>query len=191
MCDQQRLRPACAYAQSDQSLCQSLNYSMTERHLEFLSLKGDCTGSSESTHVKTSRCWKSHVMAQIGFLPILTYLVPLLAFRNWTTSPEQWSNPVPVPCIPYQGALSQLFWVPDLDPHSSESHDRILARSPSRQIATLTPGFSAACVSFSVLASGCPASAAVPSRRLVSACLASLLNEQFWYQHFIGIASEY
>ena len=28
MCDQQRLRPACAYAQSDQSLCKSLEYSM-------------------------------------------------------------------------------------------------------------------------------------------------------------------
>ena len=44
MCDQQRLRPACAYAQSDQSLCKSLEYSMnikllTEQHLEFLSFK--------------------------------------------------------------------------------------------------------------------------------------------------------
>ena len=56
MCDQQRLRPACAYAQSDQSLCLSLEYSMTvklltEHHLEFLSLTGGCTGSSESTLV--------------------------------------------------------------------------------------------------------------------------------------------
>ena len=47
MCDQQRLRPACAYWQSDQSLCLSLEYSMNvkllpEHHLEFLSLKGDC-----------------------------------------------------------------------------------------------------------------------------------------------------
>ena len=45
MCDQQGLRPACAYAQSDQSLCWTLEYSMsvkllTEHHLEFLSLKG-------------------------------------------------------------------------------------------------------------------------------------------------------
>ena len=43
MCVQQRLRPACAYAQSDQSLCWSLEYSLTvkllsEQHLEFLSL---------------------------------------------------------------------------------------------------------------------------------------------------------
>ena len=38
---------------------------LTEHHLEFLSLKGGCTGSSESTLVKMSNCWKSHVMAQI------------------------------------------------------------------------------------------------------------------------------
>ena len=57
MCDQQRLRPACAYAQSDQSLSWSLEYFttvhlLTKRDLEFLSLKGGCTGSSESIHVK-------------------------------------------------------------------------------------------------------------------------------------------
>ena len=113
MCDQQKLRPAWAYAQSDQSLCSSLEYSrgvqlLTEQNLELLSLKEVCIGSSESTLVKVPHCWKSHVTAQICFLPILTCLVPLLAFQNWTTSPEQWSNPVPVPCRPYQGDLSQL-----------------------------------------------------------------------------------
>ena len=68
MCDQQSFRSACAYAQSDQSLCLSLAYSMnvkllTEHHFVFLSLKGDCTGSSESTLVKMPNCWKSHVTA--------------------------------------------------------------------------------------------------------------------------------
>ena len=38
---------------------------LTERHLEFLSLKGGCTGSSESTLVKMSNCWKSHALAQM------------------------------------------------------------------------------------------------------------------------------
>ena len=38
---------------------------LTEHNLEFLSLKGGCTGSSESTHVKMLHCWKSHVAAQI------------------------------------------------------------------------------------------------------------------------------
>ena len=70
MCDQLRLRPACAYAQSDQSFCLSLEYFMnikllTEHHLEFLSLKGGCTGSSESTLVKEPHCWKSHVTAHL------------------------------------------------------------------------------------------------------------------------------
>ena len=41
-------------AQSDQSLSMSLEYFMTEHHLEFLSLKG----SSESTLGKMSHCWK-------------------------------------------------------------------------------------------------------------------------------------
>ena len=58
MCDQQRLKPACAYAHSDQSLCQSPKYFvivklLTEHHLEFLSFKGVYTGSTESTLVKT------------------------------------------------------------------------------------------------------------------------------------------
>ena len=70
MCDQQSLRSACAYAQSDQSLCYSLEYSMivkllTEHHLEFLNLKGGCRGSYESTLVKMSNCWKSHAAAQL------------------------------------------------------------------------------------------------------------------------------
>ena len=37
---------------------------LTEHHLEFLSLKGGCTGSSDSTLVKIPHCWKSHVAAQ-------------------------------------------------------------------------------------------------------------------------------
>ena len=70
MCDQQSLRSACAYAQSDQSLCLSFEYSMsvkllTEHHLEFLSVRGGCKGSSLSTLVKMPHCWKSHVAAHI------------------------------------------------------------------------------------------------------------------------------
>ena len=36
---------------------------LTEKQLEFLSIKGSCAGSSESTLVKIQHCWKSHVMA--------------------------------------------------------------------------------------------------------------------------------
>ena len=38
---------------------------LTERHFEFLSLKGGCRGSSVSTLVKMSNCWKSHAAAQL------------------------------------------------------------------------------------------------------------------------------
>ena len=36
---------------------------LTEHQLEFLSLKGGCTGWSESTLVKMPHCWKSHATA--------------------------------------------------------------------------------------------------------------------------------
>ena len=66
MCNQQSLRSACAYAQSDQSLCKSLVYSMTvklltEHHLEFLSFKGGFTVSYASTLVKMPHCWSSYI----------------------------------------------------------------------------------------------------------------------------------
>ena len=59
-----RIRAVC------QSLCLSLEYSMsvkllTEHHLDLLSLKGGCRGSSESTHVKIPHCWKSIVTAHL------------------------------------------------------------------------------------------------------------------------------
>ena len=52
------------------SLC-FVEYSMpvkllAEHHLEFLSLKGGRTGSSETTLVKKPHCWKSHVTAHLG-----------------------------------------------------------------------------------------------------------------------------
>ena len=85
MYDQQWLRPTCAYAQSDQSLCRSLKYSMTvklltEQHLQFLNLKGGCTGWSESTLVKMP-----HVGNHVSRLKSCTYqwissgLVPPMA----------------------------------------------------------------------------------------------------------------
>ena len=74
MCDQQSLISACSYAQSDQSLCQSLAYTMsvkllTDHHLEFLSLKGGCIGSSESTLVEMPHCWKSRVTSHLFVRP--------------------------------------------------------------------------------------------------------------------------
>ena len=45
---------------------------LTEHHLELLSLKIGCTGSSESTLVKIPHCLKSHVTARIVFYNRLT-----------------------------------------------------------------------------------------------------------------------
>ena len=38
---------------------------LAEQCLEVVSLKGGCTGSSETIHVKMPHCWKSHVTAQM------------------------------------------------------------------------------------------------------------------------------
>ena len=55
----------------------------TEHCLEFLSLKGDSRGSSESTLVKKPHCWKSHVAAHFVHIlnPVLKILDPFY-FRN-------------------------------------------------------------------------------------------------------------
>ena len=53
---------------------------LSEHHLEFLSLTGGCRGSSESTLVKMSHCWKSHAAADeyqfegMLFLALLSYI---------------------------------------------------------------------------------------------------------------------
>ena len=73
MCQQQNYRSACTYAQSDQSISESLDYYLTvkllnEQHLEFLSLNGDCTGLSESTLLKIPHCCKSHAAAHSVYI---------------------------------------------------------------------------------------------------------------------------
>ena len=39
-----------------------------QHNMEFLSLKGGCTGSSESIHVKMPHCWKFHVVAHLEII---------------------------------------------------------------------------------------------------------------------------
>ena len=56
---------------------------LTEHHLEFLSLKGGCRGSSESTHVKMSNCSKSHALA--------LYAQTL----EWPFTYKPWNGPLP------------------------------------------------------------------------------------------------
>ena len=54
---------------------------LTEYHLEFLSLKGCCIGSPESTFVKMPHCWKSHVMAQL-YIRNRGDNIPRISIRN-------------------------------------------------------------------------------------------------------------
>ena len=59
---------------------------LTEYHLEFLSLKDGCRGSSESTLIKMSHCWKSHDVAHIFSLVSVTiYLYDLLCVKKLST----------------------------------------------------------------------------------------------------------
>ena len=47
---------------------------LTEHHLECLSLKRGCRGSSESTPNKISHCWKSHALAHILIILLVVFL---------------------------------------------------------------------------------------------------------------------
>ena len=50
-------------------------------HLEFLSLKGGCTGSPESTHAKIPHCRKSRVAAHKILLLKLPLNAPVSVFE--------------------------------------------------------------------------------------------------------------
>ena len=58
---------------------------LTEHYLEFLSLTGGCTGSSESTLIKMPHCWKSHVLAHL----FKTLRVLYSNFDQWLISAYQ------------------------------------------------------------------------------------------------------
>ena len=55
---------------------------LTEHLLEFLSLKEGCRGSSESTLVKMSNCWKSHAAAQNLIQVFFVWLLSSLMFPS-------------------------------------------------------------------------------------------------------------
>ena len=99
---------ACAYAQSDRTLRWSLEYSLnfkllTEQDLEFLTLTGCCTGSSESIFVKKPHCWKSHitnVLRYVTWLPTWTYysmhIVCVIEFRGQSSPFKTHTSNLPV-----------------------------------------------------------------------------------------------
>ena len=63
---------------------------LTEHHFELLSLKGGCTGLSESTLVKIPHCWKSHAAAHLFYVSGATLvftLEPQTAARGSVATP--------------------------------------------------------------------------------------------------------
>ena len=79
---------------------------LTEHHLEFLSLKGGCTGSSESTYVKMPHCWKSHVTAHITLfssarelMNIISYLLQSISRKSTDGKLHHGNSPVVQPGV--------------------------------------------------------------------------------------------
>ena len=56
---------------------------LIEHHLNFLNLKGCCTGSYEYTLVKMPHCWQSHATAQI---------VKICWFETLANSNKMWDT---------------------------------------------------------------------------------------------------
>ena len=56
---------------------------LTEENLEFLSLKGDCRGSSYFTLVKMPHCWKSHALAHFLWSISAGYPTTMIYSRPW------------------------------------------------------------------------------------------------------------
>ena len=82
MCGQQNLRSACAYAQSDQSLCLSLEFSMTvklltEHHLECLRLK-EAVQARLSLHMSKCHIVGNH-MSQLISVFVVSFLESIIA----------------------------------------------------------------------------------------------------------------
>ena len=76
---------------------------LTEHHLEFLSFKGGCTGSSESTLDKMPHCWKSPALAQfncVDIIPEITYII--LVYSPYLTMRRSIKQSALVVCIHVQ-----------------------------------------------------------------------------------------
>ena len=87
-CYQQKLRSACAYAQSNQSLCKSIEYSLTikqltDHYLEFLSLKVQKEVAQTHLSLHLSKC---HVVENT--MPFIMYEPLREEIRKMTHVPD-------------------------------------------------------------------------------------------------------
>ena len=73
---------------------------LTEHHLEFLSLKGGCRGSSESTLVKMSNCCSKFLSCMLG---------RIMLFRDLISCHSQVSDPGPITLF-YQSLFKMILY---------------------------------------------------------------------------------
>ena len=83
---------------------------LIEHYLEYLSLKGGCTGLSESTLVKMPHCWQSHVTAHFNFQSSGTWKM-IICFSKENTVLRACIKPDLVSVIP--NAVDATMFVPD------------------------------------------------------------------------------
>ena len=79
---------------------------LTEHRLEFLSLKGVCTGLSECTLVKMPHCWKSHVMNHFVLTAISGTLVTRCFSEPMPTTTISSPTPPSSPGSPVTGSVN-------------------------------------------------------------------------------------
>ena len=74
MCDQQRLRPACAYTQSDQSRCLWLEYSTDQTSFGVSKLKKEAAQARLSLHLSKCHIVENHMTRLIYMFMIFNCL---------------------------------------------------------------------------------------------------------------------
>ena len=73
---------------------------LTEHHLEFLSFKGGCRCSSESTHIKMLHCTKSLAKAKITVQKyFFVEALKMIQFRESSSRKQQNSSPPAFLCF--------------------------------------------------------------------------------------------
>ena len=81
---------------------------LTEHHLELLSLNGGCTGSSESTLVKMSQCWKTHVTTQLNTHADVSILIYIYTNHVRTSDGGNGNDSVSLPIILLKIKVNQM-----------------------------------------------------------------------------------
>ena len=68
---------------------------LTEHSLEFLSLKGGCRGSSESTLVKMPHCWKSHATLIYWSYATISGFLAVWPIYSYNSNQSELSRTIP------------------------------------------------------------------------------------------------